>query len=1050
MASTARAQQTGPVRQPAAAPAPPLLTADNGWQNPDASWAVGNQVMLRQTEAQSPDFMQPQAPITPGVADPVAYAADRLAEAYDRADPAGALRALRGHDETFSQHLEVAFFRRTGKMLRPTLRAWLTDDAKVEAFGLLRYPRTISDACRMARALIASGVRDDDVLTILYQNDLAGRQRLRREYNLTFKELGQGLEGDLDNATGWVAQKARILLKRDLTPADELYFLTSGIVGTKTPEAVTLLQDEWAKGPANFDKLVRDWDDLIVKAGLARFGLEEEMRSEIGHEMSRDWDVARQIFLGYQKWLNAGLARSPGTTYDADMRAQERSIQAEVAWNTLKAASAGPGTAEQHVTRAATDLYRVRMAAIDDKEAMAQSTDQAWGEWEQERKQFLDAVGEEMSPGSQDYENIRLKLMTDPREKTRATTPLYVQRPAAKEISSLTDQLYVAWKLDGDYAKTVAVITKAWATGQIDNLREDAAKGKTVDGEVVRPPFPLHLAVTTEHMALVERGWSDARRGGRQLTIELLGNGENALKRGYTFITNSDISPALQKGVIREFAEWALKEIPGKTPEEKLWTYIDTHYPKNAPSRFDWEDLLFGYTKSQNVGAQLDLLQRKRTAVGPGALVGAIMTGWDTMTGEDRQQLEAEELSRLEYLVDLSKRDPQALTWLQDEMGAKSIEEVVARGFSNYKSVLGAMVSLKNSVVEIGASTAELLAGLVVGILTAGAGIPLLAGLASSAAGTLVRKAGMGDGFDMDSDENIQKILSSVALEVTGSLVSAGMGSMFETTVWGQLKKEATVFRAAQTELSKGAQFWQGAASQLSQTAMKTALDSKKVPSSEDLAEKLALFATGQALGKLGSDAKEAFKKKGSLLREETLPELMKGTITGSGNMVATWALHGFDKRPDEAAGEVGSMISGLLKSTFSSTVKKHFDNRRSAGATQTRSDVAEANHGAQVYRSAKEGGTQRAFYRQYAGKSTAELRSALAQYEERGAKLERNYATLETRKQNWQTYSPQQQANYRAYGQSDIQQNWERIQILQELIREREDPGLFQGAAKT
>ncbi|HWI65224.1 MAG TPA: hypothetical protein VNT75_25620, partial [Symbiobacteriaceae bacterium] len=293
-------------------------------------------------------------------------------------------------------------------------------DQRVNALALLNFPAN-NYATDMARALVGSGVRDDFAVETLYKADRAHRYVLEQEYNLAFWALGKGsLRADIkDKLSGWHEAKALILLDRDLTPADEIYFLSTGITLTKSKELIKLLYAEWYKGPRSFHQLVRQWDELLVKPGWATEGLSDAMSSDVWNDnFTTSRANVNLIFNTYAEWKRMGLDADPSEPASRRDRLtgealtwEEENLTLHVARESLKLSLSFNAYSDDHfaeAVRAIRDVWTQRILREEEAGRKAEAK-RRWEEWKLARKQVLDEIA---------AHNIRFG--TDSREYARA------------------------------------------------------------------------------------------------------------------------------------------------------------------------------------------------------------------------------------------------------------------------------------------------------------------------------------------------------------------------------------------------------------------------------------------------------------------------------------------------------------------------------------------------------------------------------------------------------------------------------------------------------
>lgn len=801
-----------------------------------------------------------------------------------------ALGALSGHSGAFSQRVEAAFNGQYGKPLRVYLKDQLDGDDLVSAFALLRFEAPVGPVVDLARALIVSGVRDDAILSTLESLSLDRRQFVAREYGITFGEIGQGsLKADLKQAFTWkiskfVMNKALILLRRDLTKADELYLASVAVEsGTETDQVVELIQEAWGKGPAEFDALVRQWDQVIRGEGFSPHGLMEAMSHEVTHEFGDSWSLLDAIFQEYKKYRKqAGATATPATSTEQRQWAEEE-LSLAAAWQTVEAANAWLGTTEKSVFWASGQIQkiwaeRIRRAEKGGKPAELKKRQAAW---EQERARLLQVVEGDMRKGGDEYRRVSLML--------------------SDELSQ-TDQIYLAWR-EGNRAKVDELVKELWLQNKVDDFWVGARRGRSKDGTVIRPPFNPELAVRGGLAALLLQNRSTVERGALQLKVLLdRGQSEEHLKSAFELLKTPGLVQDLRLAVIKQYADKNLPNGSGM-PVERFLAHIEQRY-EGALAYHDFAELLNVGAKRQSLAGRAKAREEAATSgvADDIPVVRVAHFWWDKVSGEDTRERVKEQQQAVKFVAEAPE---EHLQFLMEQTGAKTPDELAQKQYGTFKAALEDMTLVRQTIVEAGVTVLELTVQAALAAVTGGAALGVMAAsIAATVGGMMARKAAYGSGYELLSNKNMEKVITSLVASMTGNLAGQGLKTIVRPEVWDNLGKWGDFTQSVLTSVAKD-----GTAE---------LLVAKQLPSAEALAA--AAFKQLSSAGiSVHTDAwADALKKQSQLYRAAVVPTLAENLATGTTGVMADWAATGVSGK---TGGAMAAELAGTGGEAFRSTL---------------------------------------------------------------------------------------------------------------------------------
>ncbi len=802
----------------------------------------------RQGRGRCPDCGQPfqklQRAIVQrdGEEDAATAAANAVYDALDGwNDEAAAVAALQGHDGAMRRRIQSAFEYEHGESLQSYLLDELDDDWLVRATALLTSTNFHEPHTSLALALIPSGTRDAELFRILEGASLAGRQEIERRYNEAFGAIGEGsLRADLkDDLSGADLQKALVLLSRDLTEADRLYFDSLAISGTRDDAVIRRIQQVWQRGPAAFAELERQWNEGVkdqyngADDQWTTLSLREAMSEELSGE---EWELVRAVldsYEAYQEGQRSGELPSGDGPATEEQRTRLEDIQLQWANDTLAAATTGgftgAGTNEEQVYQAISTIRAIWLQRIERAEQAgdAARASEFRQQWEAERQRLAAIINAEMDEGGD--ENLRARLLT---------------------LGELTpaDEVYLAQRAH-DSDRVISLVTSFWASGRIAELHRLAGAERRDDaGTLLRPAFQLIFAVPITSglpwqrlYSLINEEASDAQRGARRLALELgQGDSDSDLRAGYDLLTTPGISAELRNAVIELYVAQHCPAAPGETATRKFLNHINATYERSATC-YDFLDLLEPSTDTHELVTRAEgRLEASQSGLFH-FVVADIREDYDRLTGEDTLEVTEESLERLRFIAEHADATPAELEGLMAMMGAGSLAELAQHEYSAFQARLEELRQLERTIADALATVIELSIETALTIATGGAtGGALLASISAAVAGMLVRELTLGQNYNLISKENAQQLALIVAGHGFGSF---GRGIVADAVNPERLK-----------DLSRARAFVQGmlsdAVTQVSVQTVAASFDSR-LPSAEDIgAHVLTILGSSVASGK--------------------------------------------------------------------------------------------------------------------------------------------------------------------------------------------------------
>ncbi len=746
-----------------------------------------------------------------------------------------------------------------------------SQDSLIKALAVMFFGHALGYETSLALALIPEGTRDLQLFQILTGIPLAARKQAEERYNTAFGKLGLGsLKADLrDDLVGGLEfgnaewYKALALLHREkLTPAEEVYLKTTAIGGTKESEVVQIFQDEWLKGPDNFEQFKKDWANYVNnQQGWVSgqtwdnmdLGLTDSMDAEFSGE---NWRMIKAILDGattYEMDFTdspaAQMARQMAEIMGSprpEMKGEDskklaiENIQLEVAEDSLKAAMYGGGTNEEQVFKwlsVIEGIWKDRIKRVEGtylEETFRNS-------WENNKKYYLSLVATDIKKGSDDYKHAQMLL--------------------AGNLNA-ADEMYAAIQ-ENDSAKFTQKVIKFWAENKIPDIYQQAKTPKVLDdGTVVRPAYDFFykmLGVTGYAdknivLPLTNTDYSQAGQGAFYLHLTLDEHaGETQVKQVYDFLNHSELKDKeeLRNQVVELYANRYLghvvPDLQGESnpAKAKMITYIFDRFPDSV-TKFDILNLVSPATTAKEM---LDRAKRQYAMSQSGVLnvvldAGVAIAG--ELTAEDYGDVVMESMARLEQFVYQNKITGSELKLLMKAFNVDSVDKMATMEFDQFKQALDSYRAAQQTVTDTIITGLKLLSAVFIPTNA-------LSVAASFVIEEMLKAALLGKQYDKSAGEHLAGFAQT--------MISHGLGKLGEhvgksmTTVWNV--QSDTVFTSG---ILKNAYWNEVLKEGISTTTTKgaEAILNQKMPELEDVAiSALGIFAKAGAT-QIKGDLKDA------------------------------------------------------------------------------------------------------------------------------------------------------------------------------------------------
>ncbi|MCA9938748.1 MAG: hypothetical protein KC418_08905 [Anaerolineales bacterium] len=658
-------------------------------------------------------------------------------------------------------------------------------DLLLKAVAHLRFGHAHGYETAMALALIPAGTRDVQVFAILQALPLSGRQKMEERYNQAFADFGQGsLQADLyDDFMGNALQrgnedwyKALALLHRaKLTPAEELYLLTSGRDGTAESAAIKLIQDEWLKGAENFEKLKADWKAYVNNETAwtthSWFNRNQGLYTAMEEEFSgEDWQLIRAVLSGASQYeyqfgdtesarnmreLAGYFGEEHQEITDEEARLITiENMQIDVAQDSLLAAIRGAGTNDEQVFKWLAELQKIWAGRIKRHEGT--KTAEAYERiWESNKQSYLNLIGTDMDTWTEEYKHARLIVKGD---------------------LNAADELYLAL-YEEKYDEAADLVIKFWADKKVESLFREAGIPTTDAGVIVRPSYSIlgrmigEIGAKRERMVypLLNYDYDEATRGA--IVIErLLARGvfEGALAEVHAFLNHDALSEkaALRDDVVAAYARRNLQAVQPpwaeNEPTAKFLLHI-FHAGEVSYSSYEILNLLAPATTAEEM---LKRAQYQLAATQTGVLNALLEAGvavYSEMSAEDVSDVATESLQRLASIV---KEEGISKDELEVMMAMFEVEDVTALAqveMAQFQKALARLRGMKQTAANVISTALEALAALVLAPFTGGSSVAAVAAAVTPAIiGMLTREALLGSDYELASAENAGKIAQAL------------------------------------------------------------------------------------------------------------------------------------------------------------------------------------------------------------------------------------------------------------------------------------------------
>lgn len=693
------------------------------------------------------------------------------------------VRELSSTDLEGMAYIDAAYRRRFGSAIRDDVLSHMNRvTTAIQILGLLQVGNYHDPHIRLGLALIV-GLRDVQVMKILQDTPVEQRGFLREAYDDAFRGVGlvpgdDTLEGHLRSHfaymihSDWDQKKALVLMKRDLTPAEELYGASLGIVGTEPETVLKILNGEWDKGPEAFAKLEADWKNLVMPQWKApplreallggrgaRKGIMGEVLGWKGELSGETAEIVQAIFLGQdrKRELAAQAARGGqlGPAEQERLRAELDKIDLDLARSVFKAATTGGwtglGTSEDLVASSVDKMREISERGIARAEKAGD-----WTAVQARREAWYRVRMKEIEPA------LRSELSGD--ELVRAMARLHGALTPA-------DKIYFA-KEDGAHEDVLNLVTQAWliGPGAIEAVREDAARPRNPQ----RPPYDLDLALSIQNAlyvpfrALIRDDLDRPGQGAERLFRDAVGvsgrTRSKDLEAVYKFLkalSAEDLDSVLDA--------YRAKHLPGDDPR----TSRRDAFMREISLKFDYsntqvdiKDLLQGPTYDVNALAARAQEHAKASSTGwfdKVAEAGAQVIG--RFTGQDDVLVNREDLAALDFMAKAAKADPDDLQMMMLLRGKKTVSDLGTLAYADFTASLADVRATKKLVAEVLGSVVDIAGRSVLVALTGGLGVVggLVSALGALGGGMVVRKSLLGSEYDLATLANLSTLAGEVA-----------------------------------------------------------------------------------------------------------------------------------------------------------------------------------------------------------------------------------------------------------------------------------------------
>lgn len=657
-------------------------------------------------------------------------------------------------------------------------------DLFIKAVAHLRFGHAHGYETAMALSLIPAGTRDVQVFAILEALPLDGRKKMEERYDQAFADFGQGsLQADLyDDFMGGMERgnaewyKALALLHRaKLTPAEELYRLTSGRDGTAESAAVKLIQDEWLKGPENFEKLKADWKAYVNnESGWTThswfnqsLGLYTAMAEEFSGE---DLQLIQAVLGGSSRYeyqfgdteyahnarIMAGyLGEEHQEITDEEARLITiENMQIDVAQDSLLAAIRGAGTNDEQVFQWLGTLQAIWARRIKRHEG-TKTADRYQEIWESNKQAYLGLIGTDMDEWTEEYKHARLIVKGD-------------LNPA--------DELYIAL-YEEKYDEAVELVIKFWAEKKIENMFRQATEPTYDAGVVVRPSYSIlgrlvgEIGATRERTVypLLNYDYEEATRGA--IVIEKMlerGVNEGRLAEVHAFLSHKALegNAALRQDIIAAYARRNLAEVKPPWDENDPTAKFLLHIFHAGEVSYSCYELLNLLSPATSAEEMLKRAQYQLAATQTGvmnALLEAGVAVYSEVTAEDVSEVAMESLERLAAIVKEEGISKEELDVMMSLFGVEDVTALAQVEMAQFQKALARLRSMKQTAATVISTALEVIAGLVLAPFTGGSSAAAVAAaVAPAIIGMLTQEALLGADYELASAENAGKIAQAL------------------------------------------------------------------------------------------------------------------------------------------------------------------------------------------------------------------------------------------------------------------------------------------------
>ncbi len=680
-----------------------------------------------------------------------------------------AVRVLREQHGNIEQ-IKTAFQERYHIELKTFIKNNYTDDMRVKATALLYEPTYLSPWTSVALALIPNLTRDGRFFQIMTQEGI-NRELLRNKYEELFGELGAGnihrdVEADFDNAD---EARARILIYRNLTDADNLYLAAAGQWGTDAVRVLAIIRRVYGYGTSAFTHFLNQWNPTgqlegVISSGAApavyfdimpgdvnafnvisRNGL-SLMFTVLSELSGADKAVPQQIFIEHILRLN----HAPEPT-DGEGAGEDPSHTAAHGWSfTFEEES------QCRIARTALEAAEDRW--IDDDTEKYTAIQQIMEVYRQRirRLESAHASQEDINAATLDMTNAQGRLE---RDHLTFLTGIY----GLLNLYTLDDADRL-WLARGNHEQYNSLLRRHFIQNNMESVKTQALLPHVEDGRTVRQAFNLSALVlhaSDPHYNLVE-GSDRGRTGQRFLEHYLQEQSTENLSFIRSFLLDSLWDESDRDSLLSRFQGG---RHPENSPKQYFIRYLGTlHFDtlSNFPSI---RDVWYPPTSDANrlTRARLD---RRHDEENSGPLGGLPVDFGDAITGEDTRAVVDESVDTLSLFANDSGATAEEMELFRAFYGATV--DLSALQYQDFQQSLGELQAARTTIAQVVSTiVSTALEAVLTPFIT-----PVGAAIVGQLAGILLSEAMDAQGTEVFSMASLQAVAVGA--------VSAGAGNLLE------------------------------------------------------------------------------------------------------------------------------------------------------------------------------------------------------------------------------------------------------------------------------